>query len=347
MGEIEPRSITIDRDDQKAVFRGYVAESWKGYLALGVPFMLFVFAVGTIVDGRTSPATALVLALIAVLGGIVIVAILIWGLSVTTRRQLPVGTQVELSVTEGTLDLDRANGVDRIRWRQLSNLKRVGGGVYFTVATSKARIGLPWRLFDEQFFALLRERIAHPVDDVADVADGSTDAASDALRSSIVVTAADQRAVLGALLRGVWKVFAFIGAIALLALVGLVAGIVGVLSERTFVFAGVIAVVAVLMAVLLALHFRRMVKRGLSVGTEQTVEVSPDALVLTGPGGQTRFLWHQITALRRTGTAVTVKATSSKTTMVFAGRIIDEEMYATVEQRIRAAQATPASPDNA
>ena len=63
-------------------------------------------------------------------------------------------------------------------------------------------------------------------------------------------------------------------------------------------------------------------------------------LELTGPGGATRFLWSRLFDLRRTQNVVTVRSMPAKTTLLFVGRLIGDELYAAIEQHIRMASAT-------
>lgn len=342
MAEVERRTITIDRDDRRAVLRGYLTQSRTAFVLLGVLVALSIAAAALTIG--ESPSTGWTIAAAGGIGAVVMAAVLIWSQTLLTRKQLPLGSEFSLSVAEGTFDLDGPWGSDRIRWRQLSNLRRVGGGVYFTVAASNARLGVPGRLISDEDLARAVELIGQP-DVVGEQADVSLTAVTpDALTSSIVFTSADQRVVRAALLRASWKPLAVLGALALVGLIGLAVTAPDVLRRDLTGLFGVVAAVAVISVIVLVVTVSRAVKRSLAIGTVQTLTLAPDALELTGPGGATRLLWNQLSDLKRTGDVVIVKSTPTKTRLLFVGRSIDGEQYSAIEQRIRTAQTSAGAP---
>lgn len=390
MSGFERRTITIDRRDQRAVLGGHVRQSRRVFVLLGVVVVLFAVAAGlSALDG--SPSSAWGIAGGSVCLVVVLVTLLIGNQALMVRRQLPLGAEFSLTVSDDTLDIDGPGGADRIRWRQLSNLTRVGGGVYVTIAPSNARLGLPGRLIGDDALAQAVEsiRLADGVggraDDIASAsADASASASVDAsasarahasadasasaparadasarasapasavadavpsapaLSASIVFEAGDQRVARAALLRRSGPLLAVFGVLGAVGIAGLAAGATGILPRDTMGFSAVVTALAVVCLIVLVVAVSRAVSRTLALGTAQTLTLAPDALELTGPGGETRLLWNQLSGLRRAGGAVTVRTAPSRTTLLFVGRLIDDEMYAAIEQRIESAQRSGA-----
>ncbi|PRB07126.1 hypothetical protein CQ047_14265 [Microbacterium sp. MYb72] len=348
MSGFERRTITIDRRDQRAVLGGHVRQSRRVFVLLGVVVVLFAVAAGlSALDG--SPSSAWGIAGGSVCLVVVLVTLLIGNQALMVRRQLPLGAEFSLTVSDDTLDIDGPGGADRIRWRQLSNLTRVGGGVYVTIAPSNARLGLPGRLIGDDALAQAVEsiRLADGVGGRADAsarASAPASAVADAvpsapaLSASIVFTAGDQRVARAALLRRSGPLLAVFGVLGAVGIAGLAAGATGILPRDTMGFLAVVTALAVVCLIVLVVAVSRAVSRTLALGTAQTLTLAPDALELTGPGGETRLLWNQLSGLRRAGGAVTVKTAPSRTTLLFVGRLIDDEMYAAIEQRIESAQ---------
>lgn len=337
--DVENRTITIDRDDRKTVLRGHLAQLRSVFILLGVVTVLFVVAAGLSVIGR-SPSPGWGLAAAGVIGAAVVGAILVWSQVVLTRKQLPLGSEFRLAVTDETLDLDGPAGSERIRWGQLSSLKRVGGGLYIVIAPTRARLGVPGRLISDEALARAVESIGRPtaVDDHTRTSLAASDPA--ALSSSIAFTAADQRVARAALLRGAWKPLAVVGGLGLIGVAGSAAVAVGILPREFFGCFAVVAAVAVISVTVLVVAVSRTVRRSLTIGMVQTLTLTPDALELTGPGGMTRLLWSQLSGLKRAGNAVIVTSTPAKAKLAFVGRAIDDELYTAIEQRIRMAQAS-------
>ncbi|WP_223585660.1 hypothetical protein [Microbacterium sp. OVT16B] len=365
MSGFERRTITIDRRDQRAVLGGHVRQSRRVFVLLGVVVVLFAVAAGlSALDG--SPSSAWGIAGGSVCLVVVLVTLLIGNQALMVRRQLPLGAEFSLTVSDDTLDIDGPGGADRIRWRQLSNLTRVGGGVYVTIAPSNARLGLPGRLIGDDALAQAVEsiRLADGVggraDDIASAsADASASASADAsasvdasasarahasadasasarahasadasapapadasarasapasavadavpsapaLSASIVFTAGDQRVARAALLRRSGPLLAVFGVLGAVGIAGLAAGAAGILSRDTMGFSAVVAALAAVCLIVLVVAVSRAVTRTLALGTAQTLTLAPDALELTGPGGETRLLWNQLSGLRHAG----------------------------------------------
>ena len=404
MSGFERRTITIDRRDQRAVLGGHVRQSRRVFVLLGVVVVLFAVAAGlSALDGSPSAAWGIAGASVCLV--VVLVALLIGNQAVMVRRQLPLGAEFSVTVSDDTLDIDGPGGADRIRWRQLSDLTRVGGGVYVTIAPSNARLGLPGRLIGDDALAQAVEsiRLADGVggraDDIASAdagaiasasadasasasadasasasADASASASADAsasasahasasasarasapasavadavssapaLSASIVFAAGDQRVARAALLRRSGSLLAVFGVLGAVGIAGLAAGATGILPRDTMGFSAVVAALAVVCLIVLVVAVSRAVTRTLALGTAQTLTLAPEALELTGPGGETRLLWSRLSGLRRAGGAVTVKTAPSRTALLFVGRLIDDEMYAAIEQRIESAQRSGA-----
>ncbi|MBW8761425.1 MAG: hypothetical protein JF592_02435 [Microbacterium sp.] len=339
MDAFERRTITIDRDDQRVVLRGHLAQSRTVFILLGALAALSVVAAGVSALGP-SPPDGWGLAVAGVVGALVGAAVLIWIQAVVTRKQLPLGSEMSLAITEGTFDIDGAGGADRIRWGQLSNLKRVGGGLYVTVAPSNARLGIPGRLIDDAAFARAIELVGRPAvaEDRADILGEAS--VTGVLSSSIVFSAVDQRVARAALLRASWKTFVVFGVLALIGVIGLMLGAAGILPGNVIGYSAAVMAIAVISSTVVVTAVNRTVKRSLTIGTAQTLTITPDALELTGPGGATRFLWSRLFDLRRTQNVVTVRSMPAKTTLLFVGRLIGDELYAAIEQHIRMASAT-------
>ncbi|MFF5624480.1 hypothetical protein ACFY5A_03880 [Microbacterium sp. NPDC012755] len=368
MSGFERRTITIDRRDQRAVLGGHLRQSRRVFVLLGVVVVLFAVAAGlSALDG--SPSSVWGIAVGSVCLVVALVALLVGNQALMVRRQLPLGAEFSLTVSDDTLDIDGPGGADRIRWRQLSNLTRIGGGVYVTIAPSNARLGLPGRLIDDEALAeavesiRLADGVGGRADDIASAdapasasaradaparADVPASAVADAvpsapaLSASIVFAAGDQRVARAALLRRSGPLLAVFGVLGAVGIAGLAAGATGILPRDTMGFSAVIAALAVVCLIVLVVAVSRGVTRTLALGTAQTLTLAPDALELTGPGGETRLLWNQLSGLRRAGRAVTVKTAPSRTTLLFVGRLIDDEMYAAIEQRIESAQRSGA-----
>jgi hypothetical protein len=157
-----------------------------------------------------------------------------------------------------------------------------------------------------------------------------------------VFEAGDQRVARAALLRRSGPLLAVFGVLGAVGIAGLAAGATGILPRDTMGFSAVVTALAVVCLIVLVVAVSRAVRRTLALGTAQTLTLAPDALELTGPGGETRLLWNQLSGLRRAGGAVTVRTAPSRTTLLFVGRLIDDEMYAAIEQRIESAQRSGA-----
>lgn len=335
MVEFEHRTITVDRADQRAVLRGHLAQSRSVFVLLGVVAVLFVVAAGV---GNLARPSGWGLAIGGPTGILLVAMLLIWAQAAVTRKQIPIGSEISVAVTETTFDLDGPAGSDRIRWAQLRNLKRAGGGIYFTVAPSNGRVGLPARLLDDREFGWAVERAGR-----ADALDERADAPSVApepgvLSSSIVITAMDQRVARAALLRGLWKLFAILGALVLLGVVGLAAQAAGVMHSETVGYVGVLAAIALISMAVLVVSVTRTVARSIAVGTAQTLTIASDALELTGPGGVTRLLWSRLSDLRRTQNVVIVTSMPAKKKLLFLGRLVGDDMYTAIEEGIRASR---------
>jgi len=338
MTDLERRTITIGRDDQRAVLWGRLRQTRGPLILIGIALVLLLVATALTfarptVEGR-SFLIGVAVAVVAV------VALLVWSQVVLTRRQLPLGSRFTLQVTGETLDLDGPGGSDRIRWRQLSNLRRVGGGVYVTIAPSNAQLGLPARLLSEDALAHAAELIRrNAVTDAVDHTSPASDAAPRALASAITFTVEDQRVVRAALLRGSRTMLAIVGGLALIAIACTAIGAAGRQPSRLLDVAAISGALALLLLIVLIVTVHRTVVRSLQVGTTQGLVLTPEGLELSGPGGETRFAWNQLADLRRRRGVVTVRSVSSKTTLAFVGRLVDDAMYASIAQRMDASRA--------
>ncbi|MFK4761943.1 hypothetical protein ACI3KS_13480 [Microbacterium sp. ZW T5_45] len=341
MTDLERRTITIGRDDQRAVLRGRLRQQRVVFalLAVVVALMVIVGALSTV--GRPSGGgVALVVSGCA--GVAVVLALLVWSQIALTRRQLPLGSEFSLQVTDDTLDLDGPGGSDRIRWRQLSNLRRVGGGIYLTITPSRAQLGLPGRLLGESALARAAELIAASAGtDTVEHGFPASAPVAGALASSITFTVEDQRIVRTALILGSRTILAIAGGLGLIAVGCVIGAAAGLGSSRMLEVSAMAAALALLLLVVLVVTVHHSVRRSLVVGTAQTLVVTTGALELTGPGGETRFAWNQLSDLRRRRGVVTVRSVSSKTTLAFVGRLVGDDMFAEIAQRIEAAGAAP------
>lgn len=346
MTDLERRTITIGRDDQRAVLRGRLRQQrvLAALLALVVALVVIAGALSTV--GRPSGG-GVPLVVSGCAGAVVVLALLVWSQVALTRTQLPLGSEFSLRVTDDTLDLDGPGGVDRIRWRQLSNLRRVGGGIYLTISPSNAQLGLPGRLLSDDAFARAAELIdaSAGTSAGADAVDPALPASvasppSSALASSITFTVEDQRIVRTALILGSRMILAIAGGLGLIAVACMIGAAAGLGSSRMLQVSAMAAGLALLLLAVLVVTVHRTVRRSLAIDTAQALTVTDEALELMGPGGETRFGWNQLSDLRRRRGVVTVRSVSSKTTLAFVGRLIDDEMYAAIAQRIDAARAT-------
>lgn len=352
MTDVERRTITIDRDDQRLVLRGHLAQSRRAFVLMGIMAALFVLAAGLGLVGPR-PSFDWGLASIGVIVAVGAALTLIWSLSRVTRTRLPLGAEFSLTVTEDTFDLIGPGGSERIRWRQLSDLERIGGGLYFMVTPSNARLGVPGRIIGDEDLERALELIRRS-DAVADRAEAPSEAfpseasppaasPPDLLSGSITFTVADQRVARAALLRASWRPLAIFAALGLIGIIGLTAVMLGLLDREVIGYPAAAAVIGVMSLVLVVVSVGRTAQRMLTVGTVQNLIIAPDALELTGPGGETRFPWTQLADLTRNGGAVIVTTKPTKTRLLFVGRAIDDVMYAAIDQRIGAAQASGAA----
>lgn len=338
MTDLERRTITIGRDDQRAVLWGRLRQQRAFFTLLAVVVALLVIAGALSAVGRPSGGgVALVVSGCA--GAVVVLTLFVWSQVTLTRRQLPLGSQFSLQVSDETLDLDGPAGSDRIRWRQVSNLRRVGGGIYLTIAPSNAQLGLPGRLLGESALAHAADLIdASAGTDAVDHGFPASAPAAGALTSSITFTVEDQRIVRTALLRGSRTILSVIGGLALIAVACIAVAAAGQTPFRMFQVAAIAAALAILLLIVLVVTVHRAVVRSLAIGTTQALALTAEGLELTGPGGETRFGWNQLSDFRRRRGVVTVRSVSSKTTLAFVGRLIDDDMYAEIAQRIAAAR---------
>ena len=333
------RAIVVERADRAAVFRGHLAQSVKVFVLVGVVIAACVVVATLNPDGvLSSVGGGFIVAALAVL--IVVVALLVWTHAVSVRRQLPLGAEVSVQVTDETLDLDAPGSSERIRWRLLSNPARTKTAVFFTVAPSNVRIGLPARVVGDAEFEVIAERIANtvPADDLA----AAPPTEGEGLRAAIVVTAADQRVAARTLRRASAAILLPLVALMLLGLGAAVAGAIGILPDAVTGYAAGVAVLALLAVVVLLNTQAKTVKGVLPLGSEQTLTLTDEALELTGPGGVTRLPWHRLENPRRRGNAVTVRSLPTKTTLVFVGRLVDDQAYAIIEARAGAGASSTA-----
>lgn len=340
MTELERRTITIGRDDQRAVVWGRLRQTRGPLILIGLALALVLLLVATALTIARPTVDGWSFLIGVAVAVVAVVALLVGNQVVLTRRQLPLGAQFTLQVTDETLDLDGPGGSDRIRWRQLSNLRRVGGGVYLTITPSNAQLGLPGRLVSEAAFARAAEQIGRNDEtDAVDQALAASAPTSGTLSSSITFTVEDQRVVRAALLRGSRTMLAIVGGFALIAIACTAIGAAGRQPSRLLDIAAISGAIALLLLIVLVITVHRTVVRSLDVGTTQGLALTPEGLELTGPGGETRFAWNQLADLRRRRGVVTVKAVSSKTTLAFVGRLVDDAMYASIAQRMDASRA--------
>lgn len=150
---------------------------------------------------------------------------------------------------------------------------------------------------------------------------------------TITIDAADQRAVR----RGIRRYTASPWFTA----VTLVAGVIAIVLPATSVVTGkdaafmlVVGTIILLSLVALIWVLPRRLARNLVIGSEIFARFDADGFEQGGPTGSTRMPWTGLHSLTRVGDSVVLRLASTKTRLVFPGRLFTDEAIAETNRLI-------------
>lgn len=337
-GVVGGSTITVTAEDQKAVLRGYRSQS-RGMLWIILMVVLLTAGaalLSSIDDSWGDPEwfAIVALAIIVVLVSIVFVSSMGW-----VRRQLPIGSEIGLRVADEGLYMSSPSGDDLILWHRLSNLKRVGGGVFFNCEPSKIQLAVPGRLVSEEDFASFGQQIevaARTAQEEHVVSPTPTASTADSANTFVITaTASDQKNMARLMRRRFSRLLLISTACALVGIAGVVMIVWGVLPGPLLAVFLTVAGIGCLLVATVVRGIGKNTKSAFPLGAEQRLVLREEGLEVTGQLGTMTLPWDRLSDLKRENGAVFVTNTATKVVFVFSGRLVTDEAFAAINERIR------------
>ncbi len=334
----EENSIVITKGDRRAVVRAALAAGWRLITAaaaiIGVVLGVFLALIYGFID---QPAW-----LVVAIGGVTLLVLA--PLVIDNRRRLrasiPVGSTSAISLSPESLSLEGHGGASQFSWGQVSELRRSGSAVVFTV--SGTRLVIPGRMVTAEAFATMLSRIeehatrgtdSHAAAVDEPIRDGDL---GDVTARTITLTADDRRAIRN----GVWGQAAIV--VVVVAVIGatlIVGGVADLFTDAGRSGAVLLACGILFWALCAGLLYTnaRRVRSAWPLGSRYSVRLLDDAIEFGDAAATSQTRWAQVSQVRRRKGVVLM--TMNGTPQTIPARLISPEIFASIEKRVAEASA--------